>query len=167
MAHRGQVYGGPTEELSIDYISHIGSVAMEVVWALPASPHYDGNLAVQCALLHDVIEDTAKTYADVLQEFGQDVANGVRSLSKDRTIGDPPKQMVDSLHRIRQQPREIWMVKLADRIANLHYPPHSWQPERIRAYAEEALLIHEFLKEGSEILAERLLVRIEEYKRFH
>ena len=33
-------------------------------------PEWDGNLALQCALLHDVIEDTAVGYEDVKAGFG-------------------------------------------------------------------------------------------------
>jgi hypothetical protein len=35
------------------------------------------------------------------------------SLSKEQ-------QMPDSLQRIRQQPKEVWLVKMADRICNLY-----------------------------------------------
>ena len=43
LAHQGQLYGGPTEGISIDYINHIGNVAMEVLWALSAAPDFDAN----------------------------------------------------------------------------------------------------------------------------
>ena len=51
IAHHGQTYGGHETGMKIDYINHIGSVAMEVIWALGASPDYDADLAVQCAIL--------------------------------------------------------------------------------------------------------------------
>ena len=41
----------------------------------------NSDLAVQCALLHDTIEDTDVTYDGVLAEFGTDVADGVMSLN--------------------------------------------------------------------------------------
>ena len=44
------------------------------------------DLAVQCALLHDTIEDTDVTYDDVKRQFGTDVADGVMALSQDTTI---------------------------------------------------------------------------------
>ena len=47
LAHHGQTYGSFEKGQKIDYINHIGSVAMEVIWALHLSPACDGNLAVQ------------------------------------------------------------------------------------------------------------------------
>lgn len=61
IAHHGQTYGGPKEGQRIEYINHIGSVAMELIWALSQTTDIDGSLAIQCALLHDTIEDTAVT----------------------------------------------------------------------------------------------------------
>jgi (p)ppGpp synthase/HD superfamily hydrolase len=50
---------------------HLSFVSMEVIAALNAESGHDGNLAVQCALLHDAIEDSASiTYDDVAKEFG-------------------------------------------------------------------------------------------------
>ena len=37
-------------------------VSMEVMAALDEEPKADGDLAVQCALLHDTLEDTDITY---------------------------------------------------------------------------------------------------------
>ncbi|MEW5956291.1 MAG: HD domain-containing protein, partial [Chloroflexota bacterium] len=135
--HQGQTYGGPEEGMYIDYLNHIASVAMEVIWALPATPAADGNLALQCALLHDTIEDTVVTYKLVLEHFGLEVANGVLALTKDATLSTRAEQMADSLQRIRQQPPEIWMVKLADRITNLYHPPYYWDNEKIEVYRQE------------------------------
>ena len=65
IAHHGQTYGGSVAGIKIDYINHIGSVVMEVIWGLDDSPDYDADLAVQCAILHDIIEDTKYQYEDV------------------------------------------------------------------------------------------------------
>jgi (p)ppGpp synthase/HD superfamily hydrolase len=152
--------------MSFEYLNHIGSVAMELVWALPTAPDVDGNLAIQCAILHDVLEDTPATYELVLVHFGKAVADGVQALSKDESLPTKAAQMEDSLRRIRQQPQEVWMVKLADRIANLDPPPHHWDGAKIAAYRQEAIVIHDALSAANEALAHRLRVRIEEYKTF-
>ena len=47
---------------------------MEITWALKDDTAADSALAVQCALLHDTIEDTAATYEIVHSEFGEAVA---------------------------------------------------------------------------------------------
>lgn len=159
LAHHGQTYGGPVEGQQFDYINHIGSVAMELIWALNNTPEADGNLAIQCALLHDTIEDTDATYEQVASIFGTGVAEGVKALTKN-------EQMLDSLERIKMQPVEIWMVKLADRITNLSAPPFYWTKEKKTKYREEALLIHSELHTANRHLSERLISRIDSYQNY-
>ncbi len=164
--HKGQTYGGPSEGMQIDYLNHVGSVAVEIIWALPTAPDIDGNLAIQCALLHDVIEDTAATYELVAEQFGRDVADGVAALTKDIALPTKAEQMADSLRRIQEQPKEIWMVKMADRITNLYHPPYYWANDKIESYRQEAMEIHDALQAGNEALAKRLREKIERYKDF-
>ncbi len=157
-AHIGQKVPG-TE---ISYVVHISTVCMEVIAALRQEPGHDENLAVQCALLHDTIEDTAVTHAQIAERFGTAVAEGVLALTKDPTL---PKtdQMADSLNRIRQQPHEIWMVKLGDRICNLQPAPHYWTADKKVRYREEAGIILSALGEASPYLAARLQAKIDTY----
>ncbi len=164
--HKGQTYGGLAQGERVEYMTHIGSVVMEVTWALQGDAAADADLALQCAALHDTIEDTSATFEDVEAEFGRDVAQGVLALSKDATLPGKPAQMEDSLRRIRLQPREVWMVKMADRIANLYGPPFYWDNEKILAYQQEARLIHRSLGAASEALATRLAAKIEAYVGF-
>jgi (p)ppGpp synthase/HD superfamily hydrolase len=72
--------------------------------------------------------------------------------------------MADSLERIRQQPVEIWMVKLADRITNLAPPPSYWTVKKITQYHAEAREILATLGSASDFLAERLRQRILAYE---
>jgi (p)ppGpp synthase/HD superfamily hydrolase len=160
-AHQGQTVPGT----DLPYIMHLSFVSMEVIAALGAEPGRDGNLAVQCALLHDVIEDTDVTFDQVEAAFGNAVAQGVLALSKDETL-EKSRQMQDSLRRIQQQPREVWMVKLADRISNLAPPPYYWTKEKIARYREEATEIYDALHSASRFLAARLLDKIEAYKAY-
>ncbi len=164
--HRGQTYGGPTEGEQIDYLNHVASVAVEVIWALSGTPNADANLAIQCALLHDVIEDTEARYELVLGRFGKPVADGVLALTKDSRLPTKADQMDDSLRRIRAQSHAIWMVKMADRIANLRHPPYYWNGEKIESYRQEAIKIYEALHPANPLLAQRLHGKIEQYQRF-
>jgi (p)ppGpp synthase/HD superfamily hydrolase len=164
--HAGQTYAGPEEGQSFDYLTHVGNVATELIWALSATPEADGDLAVQCAVLHDVIEDTDATYDLVAESFGKAVADGVMALSKNPALPTKAEQMADSLRRIRQQPKEIWMVKMADRIANLEPPPFHWDAVKIEAYRQEAIVIHHALHAANEALANRLHEKIDQYVRF-
>jgi (p)ppGpp synthase/HD superfamily hydrolase len=160
-AHQGQTVPG-TE---LPYLLHLNLASMEVIAALLTGNQYDADLAVQCALLHDVLEDTATTYKQIEQEFGVRIADGVLALSKDENL-DKSLRLSDSLKRIRQQPHEVWMVKMADRITNLQPPPPNWTKARAAQYREEALEIHGALKDANEMLAAWLLAKIESYKAF-
>jgi (p)ppGpp synthase/HD superfamily hydrolase len=158
-AHQGHTI----KDSDLPYIIHPSLVCMEVISALRFEPGRDEELAVQCALLHDVIEDSDVTYEDLRKEFGVAVAGGVLALSKDETLPEE-EQLVDSLRRIQQQPPEIGMVKLADRIANLRPPPAGWTPEKIRKYWEDARLIYDMLHSASPHLAQRLHEKIDAYR---
>jgi len=164
--HSGQDYSGNVPNEKVDYINHIGSVVFEIISSLPYQNDIDEDLAVKCAMLHDTIEDTEFTFADAKEQFGQRVADGVMALTKDKNLETKAAQMLDSLARIKQQPKAVWMVKMADRITNLYAPPFYWDSAKKAAYREEAILIHEHLKDGSSYLAERLWQKIEAYKAF-
>ena len=143
----------------LPYLLHVVMVASEVIAHLPALELSDPDLAVTCALLHDTIEDTPATYDEVAARFGAAVANGVDALTK----RDVPDKMADSLRRIRLQPREIWIVKLADRIANMDAPPAYWSTEKKRSYREEAVAIADALGSAAPVLDARLRARIAAY----
>lgn len=158
-AHGEQKYPGS----EMPYITHIGQVAMEVIVSLEADPADNPDLAVQCALLHDVIEDTHVEVDNVEALFGPDVLAGVLALTKDSSLKTKPERMIDSLNRIQDQPLEVWRVKLADRISNLGQPPHYWSATKISNYQAEARLIYDALHPASDYLAERLAYKIDQY----
>lgn len=158
--HLGQKVPGS----DLPYVVHVAMVAMEIIGALQVEDGIDGDLAVQCALLHDVIEDAGKSYEDLDKNFGEKVAEGVLALTKSNMIKSKPEKMADSLARLKGQPHEIGMVKLADRIVNLQPPPAHWSTEKRSKYREEAIQIHEALKSFSSFLANRLVKKISEYQ---
>ena len=147
-AHQGQLFPGT----DLPYIVHISAVAMEVIAALPHDEPDDPALAIQCALLHDVVEDAEVSLSEISQKFSDKVAAGVAALSKNPCFPNKKDAMRDSLERIQQQPREIWMVKMADRITNLQPPPKHWNPEKCSRYREEAEEILKKLGSASDYL---------------
>lgn len=165
-AHKGQKYAGPKEGEQFEYLTHIGQVLMEVMQGLQHHPEADTNLAINCAILHDTVEDSPVSITDIKTQFGDSVANGVAALTKNESLGDKKSQMLDSLERICSQPKEVWMVKMADRIANLSPPPHYWNSKKIEAYRKEAELIYENLHTASPCLANRLQEKIETYRSY-
>lgn len=146
----------------LPYLLHVVTVAAEVQRALIEQPRPDPDLAVVSALLHDTVEDTGTTVDEIAAGFGEAVAAGVLALTKDDTL-PPADRMPDSLRRIRQQPYEIWMVKLADRIVNLGQPPHHWSVDRCRAYLAEGELVASELAGVSAWLDQRIRARIARY----
>lgn len=159
-AHLGQTLPGS----DLPYFVHVVQVAAEVMAELAAAaaagaPYARPDLAVACALLHDVVEDTEVGAEAIAAEFGDAVASGVRALSKDPIL--PKDQaMTTSLRAITAEPPEVWLVKLADRIVNLEPPPHYWKPAKIEAYRAEAGRIADALGAASARLEARLRGRI-------
>jgi len=147
------------------YVVHLSNVAMELFVTARNTPGFDLALAVQVALLHDTIEDTQTTRAELETTFSTDVADGVWALTKDpKLLAD--YRLTDSLAKIRQCPKEVWAVKLADRITNLQPPPKSWSKNHIREYLYDSVQILEALKGANEYLEKRLKAKIEEYNKY-
>ena len=155
-AHKHKRY--PKDNLP--YLVHLGDVAFEI-FAVKESLK-DFELALTCAILHDVIEDTSVSYKDIVEEFSKSVADGVLALTKDKSL-PKSQQMVDSLQRISQQPPEIGAVKMADRICNLLAPPKHWNSEKVKEYAKEAELICDYLCHTNSSLSKRLKRKIQNY----
>ena len=161
----GQAHGEQKTPNGLPYITHIASVAMEVIHACTESKIEDkkADLAITVALLHDVIEDTNITYDDIYVEFGIDIAEAVEALTKDKTLSKK-EQMADSINKLLAQPYEVQMVKLADRITNLQKPPQTWENDKIFNYQKEAKFILSCLKNSNIYLSKRLESKIAEYR---
>ncbi len=157
-AHQHQTVPGEP----LPYLLHLGAVGMEILCAHQHQPFARPELAVQCALLHDTLEDTETRPEAIEAAFGAEVLQGVRALTKDASL-PKERKMADSLERIQRQPAEVWAVKLADRITNLQTPPGHWAPEKIDSYREEARQIHAALGQGHAFLGARLARKIEAY----
>jgi len=146
----------------LPYLVHLSNVAMEILIASEKSADFQLALAIPVALLHDCLEDTETTLEELTDHFGKEVAEGVLALTKNSAL-EKNERMSDSLKRIKQQPKEIWAVKLADRITNLQTPPAHWSDEKIKKYKAEALLILNELHDGNRYLAQRLKEKITSY----
>lgn len=147
-----------------NYLLHLACVSMEILLAYQQSPDFDLDFAVQLAILHDVIEDTDTKYEEVKTHFGEKVADGVWALTKNEALDTKTEKMADSLARINRQPKEVGMVKLADRITNLQQPPHYWTKEKMTAYRQEAKTIAKVLVGKNEFLNNRLHAKITAYQ---
>ncbi len=119
------------------YINH--PIALANVLANEA--HIDDETILIAAILHDTIEDTDTTEAELVAAFGPDIASIVAEVTDDKLL---PKE-----ERKRRQivnagtlSRQARIVKLADKICNLRdisrSPPAGWSLERQRAYFDWA-----------------------------
>lgn len=147
------------------YLLHLSNVAMETMIASEHTANFDLGFGVQVALLHDVLEDTSTTFKELQAAFGLKIADAVLALSKDETV-KAENQIPDSLERIKLQSKEVWAVKLADRISNMQKPPPHWDQFKIMAYQKMARLILSTLKGGNAYLEKRLEQKILDYKQY-
>ena len=138
---------------------------MELFAAASHTPGFDLKFAIQTALLHDTLEDTPTTKAELEKVFGDEVAEAVWALTKDpKLLKD--YRLTDSLAKIRQCRKEVWAVKLADRITNLQKPPKRWSKTHITEFYYDSKQVLEALREGNEYLRQRLEKKIEEYAKY-
>lgn len=88
-------------------------------------------------ILHDTVEDTKTTYAELKKEFGENVADIVMECTDDKNL---PKQERKRL-QVENAPHKsdrAKMVKMADKISNLaailDSPPPDWSQTRKLEY---------------------------------
>lgn len=160
-AHKDQKIPGS----QMSYVVHLSNVAMEILVASEQSRGFDREFAVQVALLHDLMEDTPITFSEIRKEFGANIAKAVLALTKNEAL-PVSEQIPDSLARIRSEPKEVWAVKLADRISNMQKPPGHWDRNRIIDYKKTAGIILLQLKGGNEYLENRLRQKIIDFDQF-
>ena len=147
------------------YLVHLSNVAMEVIMAERQSDDFDLEFAVQVALLHDVLEDTPTSFEEVAENFSPEIAGAVLALTKNEDLPGE-EQIPDSLARIKKLRKEVWAVKLADRISNMQKPPITWSLEKKKKYRRVARLILRELNGGNPYLEARLEKLIDLYKEF-
>ncbi|MBX9809079.1 RelA/SpoT family protein [Candidatus Gracilibacteria bacterium] len=103
-------------------------------------------VTVQSCILHDVIEDTPKSQADIEKLFGKSVAEICQGLSKlsnikyrgeERTIESLRKMLIAMVSDLR-----VIIVKLADRLHNMQTLDHHPDPAKRERIALETLNIY-------------------------
>ncbi|MEN8251743.1 MAG: HD domain-containing protein, partial [Bacteroidota bacterium] len=158
-----QDQGQKVKGTELPYVVHLSNVAMEVLVAALHTRDFDLIYAIQVALLHDTIEDTETTFDEIKENFGEDIAIAVLALSKNEKL-PKDKQVPDSLTRIKKLQKEVWAVKLADRITNLQPAPANWTVNKRIEYLKESQIILDELRDGNQYLAKRLEAKIPEYR---
>jgi (p)ppGpp synthase/HD superfamily hydrolase len=150
---------------NLPYVVHLSNVTMQIIFASQETTSFNTAFAIQVALLHDILEDTETTFEELVSEFNDGIAHAVLALTKNTKISKE-ERMIDSLVRIKKLSKEVWAVKLADRITNLQVPPEYWDLEKIKNYQKEALQILDSLKGGNAYLEKRLAEKIQNYSHY-
>jgi guanosine-3',5'-bis(diphosphate) 3'-pyrophosphohydrolase len=88
------------------------------------------------AVLHDVVEDTPCTVADVRREFGDRVASLVEWVTIPETGGDKKAAKEAYLTGLRSAPADAILVKLADRASNVQTLRNLSLPRQREYYAQ-------------------------------
>jgi GTP diphosphokinase / guanosine-3',5'-bis(diphosphate) 3'-diphosphatase len=115
------------------YINH--PIALMSVLCVEAG--IDDATILAAAALHDTIEDTETTGAELEAAFGSTIASLVAEMTDDKTLPKMERKQLQIDHS-HAMSREGALVKLADKICNLRdvaaSPPSGWSVERQREY---------------------------------
>ncbi|XP_053721367.1 guanosine-3',5'-bis(diphosphate) 3'-pyrophosphohydrolase MESH1 [Synchiropus splendidus] len=115
---------------------------------------------LQAALLHDTVEDTDTTLAEIEAKFGPVVAGIVQEVTDDKSL---PKQERKRL-QVEHAPHcshQAKLVKLADKLYNLRdlnrSTPVGWTAERVHEYFVWAWEVVKGLRGTNPVLEEKLM----------
>lgn len=107
------------------------------------------------ALLHDTVEDTETSLAEIEREFGRTICALVEELSDDKTLPRDRRKQLQIEHATHLSVKARH-VKLADKISNLRdlavSPPSGWSVERRREYFDWAKRVVDQIRGTHEVL---------------
>jgi len=135
-AHAGQYRKGKPGAPKVPYIEHPRAVAR----ILHDEAGITDPVVLQAALLHDTMEDTGVSHANLVAEFGHDVADVVAELTNPADFGPGGKTAWQAAHAAKMSARAA-AVKVADKTANLRdlvASPPDWPTDRKRKYFDDA-----------------------------
>ena len=120
-------------ELAEPYVNHLSDVAR----LLAEATRGEDIAVVVAGLLHDTLEDTETTFAELAKEFGTEIAELVAEVTDDKSLSKAERKRLQIETAPRKSARAR-MIKVADKASNLHSlissPPRDWSSERIRDY---------------------------------
>ncbi len=136
-AYGREMHDGQTRHSGEPYFTHPVAVA-----AILTEQQLD-DATIITALLHDTIEDTRSTYAEVSERFGEEVAelvDGVTKLTNLQLSNRESKQAENfrKLFMAMSKDLRVILVKLADRLHNMRTIRHM-RPEKQRQKAQETM----------------------------
>ncbi|MFT6779541.1 MAG: hypothetical protein ACJAV1_003484 [Paraglaciecola sp.] len=108
------------------YLNHL----IDVMSLLVKFGHDDENLLIS-AVLHDAIEDTTVNYDQLFLMFGEEVANTVKGLSDDKSLGLQERRL-GQLRKAKSGTRNHKLIKLSDAFSNASSMPLNWTIKRAK-----------------------------------
>jgi methylenetetrahydrofolate reductase (NADPH) len=136
------------------YINH----PIEVAEMLARVGGISDLTVLEAALLHDTVEDTETTPAELEAHFGSEVRALVAEVTDDKRLPKQERKRLQIEHAASLSPRAK-LVKLADKICNLrdiaHAPPRGWSHERRVEYLAWTERVVEGLRGESAALERR------------
>ncbi len=147
------------------YINH--PIAVAAVLSAEAGVE---DVSVLCAcILHDTIEDTDTTEAELLREFGPAITTLVAECTDDRTLPRAERKALQIAHAAQLSPGAR-LVKLADKISNLRdilaTPPKDWPSAAKEEYFDWASAVIDRIRgshAGLEASFDSLIARRSEF----
>lgn len=129
--HKDQVRKG---SVPLPYVSHLFAVAMIVM------DYTDDEDVVVGALLHDTLEDTDYTEAELQEDFGGKVCEIVVALSEPQDSDDKQYSWEERKARyakqLRKAPQEALLIAAADKIHNMRAMVEEYFDEHARFLSE-------------------------------
>jgi len=119
------------------YIAHLN----EVFNILAYAGVEDEDIFI-AGILHDTLEDTSLTEADIQARFGNKVLLLVQSLSDDKSLILEQRKAL-AVAKVKVLSSAALTIKLADLISNMSAIPTSWDEHRVKAYMEHCRMILE------------------------
>ena len=111
------------------YINHLIEVAM----LLSKQANVKDLYILQSGILHDILEDTKVSEAELIKQFGQTVTSYVKALTDDKTLSLEVRRQ-KQIDTIENAGREIKLIKLADHCSNIASIPDSWSLNQLEEY---------------------------------
>jgi GTP diphosphokinase / guanosine-3',5'-bis(diphosphate) 3'-diphosphatase len=127
------------------YINH----PLELARILTAEGGVTDAATIAAALLHDTIEDTETSAAELDREFGAEIRSIVEEVTDDKALPKADRKRLQVEHAAHISPKAK-LVKLADKIANLRdvatSPPDRWDLPRRQDYFDWAKAVVDELR---------------------
>ena len=152
--HDGQYRQG---DKKLPYVSHVVAVAF-------LAREYGGDdCVIAAALLHDTVEDTPYTVAELRADFGDRVADIVTGVSEDKSLPKPERKL-RYIENLTTAPVESAFISACDLLHNLRsmvedfpmaddrFREYFFTPQAIEIYTKRITVITGRLKENVPIL---------------